>query len=132
MVDTVECVAGPSHGGVHRRRAGRWSARLWIEGGAVRLAALVLVALCANGAPLYAQDLTGAAADVDVPTASVVVDGVALFSVRGVSALPAAARARLIRDRIEAAAVDRSDGPVAPGNVEQQRATYVRLACSAE
>ena len=35
-----------------------------------------------------------------------IVDGVALFSVRGVSALPAAARARLIRDRIEAAAVD--------------------------
>src|SRR5262249_59020897 len=41
-----------------------------------------------------------------VATAPVVVDGVTLFSVRGVSAFPAVERARTIADRIRAVAAD--------------------------
>ena len=43
-----------------------------------------------------------------VATAPVVIDGVTLFLVRGVSALPADERARIIADRIRAIAADRS------------------------
>ena len=43
-----------------------------------------------------------------VATAPVVIDGVTLFHVRGVSALPADERARIIADRIRAIAADRS------------------------
>ena len=72
-----------------------------------RLAVLMmmLVAGFASGGPLYAQEPSGAA-DAVIGTAPVEIDGVVLFSVRGASSFPAAARARLIRDRIEAVAAD--------------------------
>ena len=67
---------------------------------------LLLVAGFANGGRVHAQDASAAAVEADIPTAPVELDGAVLFSVRGASALPAAARARLIRDRIEAVAAD--------------------------
>ena len=75
---------------------------------ATRLAVLLLmvVASFTSGERMYAQEPSGAAADPDIATAPVELDGVVLFSVRGASALPAPARARLIRDRIEAVAAD--------------------------
>jgi small-conductance mechanosensitive channel len=69
---------------------------------------LILVASITSSVRMYAQEPLGATADPDIATAPVELDGVVLFSVRGASALPAPARARLIRDRIEAVAADRT------------------------
>ena len=61
-------------------------------------------------APVLAQD-EGASppqAAVEQPTAPVIVDGVSLFRVRGISVYPAEQRAAAIAERIEALAADRS------------------------
>jgi small-conductance mechanosensitive channel len=58
--------------------------------------------------PCVAQDQAAkAAAAVEQPTAPVVVDGVSLFRVRGISVYPAEQRAAAIADRISALAADR-------------------------
>jgi small-conductance mechanosensitive channel len=61
------------------------------------LAALVCTA------PLLAQE---AVSEGDIATAPVELDGSVLFTVRGVSSLPAAERARLIEERLTAVAAD--------------------------
>jgi len=52
----------------------------------------------------WAQDAQSRQVEADQPTAPVVVDGITLFNVRGVSAYPAEQRAAAISDRIAAAA----------------------------
>src|SRR3954467_4513873 len=71
------------------------------------LFSFMLVALVASGGRLRAQGPATPAVEEEVPTAPVAVDGVVLFQVRGVSSYPADARARLIGDRIAAAAADK-------------------------
>ena len=67
----------------------------------IRAATLAAVLLCT--APLVAQETAG---ESEIATAPVELDGTALFTVRGVSSLPAAERARLIEDRLTAVAAD--------------------------
>jgi small-conductance mechanosensitive channel len=64
---------------------------------------LVGTQLCTTA--LLAQDL-GAAAEGDVATAPVELDGTVLLTVRGASSLPAAERARQIQERLTAIAAD--------------------------
>jgi small-conductance mechanosensitive channel len=71
---------------------------------------VVLLAVLLLGAPaaagrLHAQG-PGAAADADVATAPVAIDGTVLFVVRGVTSYPAETRAKIIRDRIVGVAAD--------------------------
>ena len=73
----------------------------------------LVLGLVALNAPAAAQDTTsqGPAPDesvADQPTAPVILDGVTLFRVRGVSAFPAERRAKEIADRIATLAADRS------------------------
>ena len=68
----------------------------------------VLAAVCLCTAPLMAQDAAITAGDNDVVTAPVELDGAVLLTVRGVSSLPAAERARLVRERLTAIAADPS------------------------
>jgi len=64
---------------------------------------VILVAgLTTNG--VKAQD--SAAVDAEIATAPVELDGALLFRVRGVTSYPAEARARVIRERLEAVAAD--------------------------
>ena len=67
---------------------------------------LAVVAVLAADGRLQAQAPAPASADVDVATAPVEIDGHVLFRLRGVSSFPAAERARLVTDRIVAAAAD--------------------------
>ncbi|HEY4649402.1 MAG TPA: mechanosensitive ion channel domain-containing protein [Gemmatimonadales bacterium] len=78
----------------------------------MRAPVLVLVlsaALIGWTAPAIGQQEGAAPAEraVEAPTSPVVLDGVTLFQVRGVSVYPAAQRAAAIADRIEALAADR-------------------------
>ena len=75
----------------------------------MKLRALAVAMLIATaGAPrLLAQT----AADVETATAPVEIDGTTLFRVRGVSSLPAAARAQAIHDRVVAVAANPSASP---------------------
>ena len=76
---------------------------------------LVLLSLLSPAAALaLAADAPGAA------TAPVVVDGVTLFRVRGLSAYPADERASVIADRVRAAAADQG---VAIGTWASSRAS---------
>lgn len=95
--------------------------RLRTAGGRRRAGILLLLA-CGSGAftgaGIAQADSRGAAGDVpaEISTAPparapVVVDGDALFLVRGTSAYPAAERARAIADRIRAVAADPSIAP---------------------
>jgi len=65
------------------------------------LTATLAALLCT--APLLAQE---AVSEGDIATAPVELDGSVLFTVRGVSSLPAAERARLIEERLTAVAAD--------------------------
>src|SRR3954452_11084439 len=67
--------------------------------------ALVVVAVASGGASLAGQT-AAPPAEVEIATAPVVVDGVELFRVRGVSSYPADTRAASIEDRIAQAAAD--------------------------
>lgn len=69
---------------------------------------IVALAFTANGA---AQDPAAARAGAEEPTAPVVLDGVVLFSVRGITSYPAERRAADIAGRIAALASDRSIPP---------------------
>ena len=64
------------------------------------LLAAILAAALLSAAPLVAQEPTNT--DTEVAVASVELDGTALFTVRGVSSLPAAERALLIQQRLTA------------------------------
>lgn len=55
----------------------------------------------------------GAAAEIEIATSPVEVDGEVLFEVRGAWTYPAEMRARLIRERIETIAADRENAPAA-------------------
>src|SRR5688572_23894026 len=71
--------------------------------------ALVLAALLASAPRAIAQDPAAPPADEgEVLTAPVELDGAFLLRVRGVSSLPAAERARLIRERLIEVAGDES------------------------
>ena len=81
--------------------------------------AMVLLAVYGGPSRLLAQPAQSAATpDPDVPTAAVVLDGIELFRVRGVSSYPAAARAGLIEDRIVEAAADPRVAPASLRVVE--------------
>ena len=67
--------------------------------------ALLLVALVSTD-PLSAQETVSPAGEGEVATAPVELDGAVLLTVRGVSSLPAAERARLIEERLTAVAAD--------------------------
>ena len=67
------------------------------------LALTVLASLLAGGR-LAAQETVPQAAEAEVVTAPVALDGTVLFRVRGVSSYPAAVRARLIRNQLTAVA----------------------------
>ena len=82
----------------------RWSGDVAFR--RVLLLVCVAFALIAGAARVYAQPAAGPADGDEVATAPVEIDGVVLFRVRGVSSYPAAARAQLIRERIEAFASD--------------------------
>ena len=79
----------------------------WVAG-LLKACGLGLVLCLAVAAPLRAQQAPApepsAAAEGDVPTAAVVVDGTPLFQLRGSSSYPAEQRARMVRDRIIAVA----------------------------
>jgi small-conductance mechanosensitive channel len=83
---------------------------------------LILCASLVAVPRVSAQGTTGAAVEAEIPTAPVEFEGSVLFRVRGVSSFPAPDRARLIVERLEAVAADRSipldalrvvDGPMA-------------------
>jgi small-conductance mechanosensitive channel len=65
--------------------------------------AATLAATLLSTAALLAQETAG---DGDIATAAVELDGTVLFTVRGVSSLPAAERAHLIQERLTAVATD--------------------------
>lgn len=67
----------------------------------------LVVALVTMAAP-RAQETAGAAREDEIATAPVVLDGVVLFRVRGVTSFPAEARAKGIADRLRAVAADPS------------------------
>jgi small-conductance mechanosensitive channel len=67
---------------------------------------LVLLTSLAVDVHLGAQAPPAPAAEAEIPTAAVVFDGTELFRVRGVSSLPAEARARLITERLAAVAAE--------------------------
>jgi small-conductance mechanosensitive channel len=79
-----------------------------VTGTRIALLTLLLLSLPLAAGRLQAQDNAGAAASDEIITAPIELDGVVLFRVRGISSLPAEARANLIRDRIAAAAADRA------------------------
>ncbi|MDF3052114.1 MAG: MscS Mechanosensitive ion channel [Geminicoccaceae bacterium] len=104
---------------------------------AIRL--LLVAAIGAWTAPAVAQDTSSAdrsasaESAAELPTAPVVVDGVTLFRVRGISAYPAEQRAAAIADRIAALASDRTipaeslvvrDGPMASDLVAAGRRIF--------
>ena len=70
------------------------------------LLALLLAGVLTGSVPLLAQETTPPAAEAEVATAPVELDGAVLFRVRGVSSLPAAERARLIEERLTSIAAD--------------------------
>ena len=67
---------------------------------------LAVVAVLVADGRLQAQAPAPASAEVDVATAPVEIDGHVLFRLRGVSSFPAGERARLVTDRIVAAAAN--------------------------
>ena len=64
-------------------------------------------------APMAAEPPPTAPADIEMATAPVEIDGQVLFSVRNAWTYPAELRARIIRERIEEAAADRTIEPSA-------------------
>jgi len=68
-----------------------------------RLILAATLAALLSSAPLLAQETVS---EGDIATAPVELDGSVLFTVRGVSSLPAAERARLIQERLTAVAAD--------------------------
>jgi small-conductance mechanosensitive channel len=78
--------------------------------------------------PLQAQDTTTVDNDGDVAVAPVELDGSALFTVRGVSSLPAAERARVIQERLVSIASDPAISIDSLHLVELDNATRIMAA----
>ena len=76
--------------------------------GALSLVVWLSAATVQPFAPLAAESPPVAPADVEIATAPVEIDGQVLFSVRNAWTYPAELRAKIIRERIEAAAADPS------------------------
>src|SRR5688572_16378969 len=96
------------------------------EGVALRpplLASILALTLLLPG-PLHSQEAP--ASEIDVVTAPVELDGEILFRVRGVSSLPAAERAKRIREQIVAVAKDPSVGPDSLHVVEMEAASQLQ------
>jgi small-conductance mechanosensitive channel len=87
--------------------------------------ALTAPALAADERPAGESQSQGADSEVEVPTAPVVVDGHALFRVRGTSTFPAERRAAGIAERIRAVAADRTVPPDAVRAVETDIGTAI-------
>ena len=64
----------------------------------------------AEQAASHSSELVNGESENAIPTAPVVIDGIRLFSVRGLPALPAEDRAQRIADRISTLAVDNRFG----------------------
>ncbi len=97
-----------------------------------RLCSWIVLLTLAGIAPTLAQDAKKAGdgggrqdVDSDVRVASVVIDGETLFSVRGVTALPADRRAREIAGRIRALAANQSFDPKSITLEEHPGATWI-------
>jgi small-conductance mechanosensitive channel len=73
----------------------------------LRMLFFTLAATVAMAAAPTAQETGVAGVETEIATAPVEFDGVVLFRVRGVSSLPATARARLIQERLATVAADR-------------------------
>jgi small-conductance mechanosensitive channel len=89
---------------------------------------LSLVSLCLAAWLAFPSDLLAQSADEEsaaIVTAPVIVDGVELFRVRGISALPADRRAAAIADRIRTAASDETIAPDAVRLVEREGRTEI-------
>ena len=87
------------------------------------LASILALTLLLPG-PLHSQEAP--ASEIDVVTAPVELDGEILFRVRGVSSLPAAERAKRIREQIVAVAKDPSVGPDSLHVVEMEAASQLQ------
>jgi len=89
---------------------------------------VVVVAVVAAVAPLYAQEQDGAAETVTaaVPTAPVEVDGTTLFTVRGISSYPAEERAAAIADKILQVARNPEVDPASLTLVEEESVTWIQ------
>jgi len=93
---------------------------------------VVLVALWATS-PVLGQsvegltpaDGVGAEADLDTQQSTVIIDGEPLFIVRGVSAYPAARRAREIADRIRSVAANEAIATSSITLEDQPGATWI-------
>ena len=80
---------------------------------------LAVLAVCCGARRVEAQARAAPpAAEADVPMAPVAIDGTVVFRLRGASSFPAAERARLVRERITAAAADPAITPDAIRVVE--------------
>jgi small-conductance mechanosensitive channel len=97
-----------------------------------RIRSLVILVTLWATSPVFGQsvqDLTPAdkdsAADSDARQATVIIDGEPLFFVRGVSAFPAARRAREIADRIRTVAANRAIATSAITLEDQPGATWI-------
>ena len=73
-----------------------------------RVCLALLAGALACTTPLFAQETASTGNEAEVATAPVSLDGSVLVTVRGVSSLPAAERARLIEERLTAVAADAS------------------------
>jgi small-conductance mechanosensitive channel len=92
------------------------------------LVAAILAAAFSWTSPLHAQDTTTVDYDGDVAVAPVELDGSALFTVRGVSSLPAAERARVIQERLVSIASDPAISIDSLHLVELDNATRIMAA----
>ena len=90
-----------------------------------RVSMLALVAILTMSASVHAQEPATDEGEGAVVTAPVTLDGTVLFRVRGVSSLPAAARARLIMDRLTTLAADPAVAVESLRTAERDGATHV-------
>jgi small-conductance mechanosensitive channel len=89
------------------------------------LTSLTLVVALALTAAARLEAQAQAGTDAQAVTAPVEIDGTVLFRIRGTTSLPAEARARAIRDRVEGAARDPSVTPESIQAVEREGTLWV-------
>jgi small-conductance mechanosensitive channel len=109
----------PTRGGRHLVRAATVAALL------SGLLAFEPQALAADASPAEQNQVRDADLEAELPSAPVVIDGQALFRVRGSSAFPAERRAAAIASRIEAIAADRTVSAEAVRPVEVETGTEI-------
>jgi len=99
----------------------------------LRIHAIVFAVALGASSPSFAQGsqndkpsaLTGEAETFDTQLAPVVIDGEQLFAVRGVSAYPAARRARQIENTINTIAANRTIAPLSVSTEEHPGTTWI-------